>query len=121
MNNYAPAPIPLGLSNVVGIAVGFDLCLAVKDDETVLGWGHPSFGEKSRSDRLEQRSGCCGGHVLWVGSEISIGTVWDGAITAKARKLHPRRTKQCRFHRGRALPQRCLEGHGTVVGWGDNF
>ena len=56
--NYAgQANVPAGLSNVVAIAGAYDHSLALKNNETAVGWGDNFYGAGDRAGRFEQSGG----------------------------------------------------------------
>lgn len=65
---------PPGLTDVVSIAAGTNLTIALKEDGTVVAWGDSSYGRTSVPPEIRARAVFAGGHRTWLLLDTTFST-----------------------------------------------
>lgn len=116
-NDYQQATAPVGLSNVVSVACGLTLSLALQGDGTVVGWGNPWPGVNivppGLSNVVEIAMGQWHAVALKRDGTVSTwGRPWEAQLNVPTGLSDVSAIAAGLFH------TLALKSDGTIVGWG---
>ena len=115
------AEVPAGLSNVVAIAGAYDHSIALKNNETAVGWGDNTFGQGTVPAGLNNNLLAIAGGAYYSIALKNNGTVASWGANILGQTNVPAGLNNVVEIAGGTYSSLALQNNGNVVAWGASF
>ncbi len=121
-NSSGQCNVPVGLTNAVAVAGGFDFSVVLRNDGTVLAWGDDTYGQTNVPAGLTNVVAVAAGHahglaLLASGAVTNWGSYWTGTNYLSVTNYAPPASNVTAIAAG-MYHDLALQSNGTVLAWG---